>query len=420
MSRSNPESRNVIGAAFGNVLEWYDFGVYGFLAVMIGHHFFPSDDSFASLLSAFGVFAVGYLARPIGGFVLGNLGDKIGRKPVLMLSLWVMGLSTFCIGVLPSFDQIGNAAPVLLVLLRLLQGFAVAGEYSTSTVFLMEHAPPGRRGLHSSWTMFGAIAGILLGSAVSAVVSSILSDAELAAWGWRIPFLLSIVIVAVGIVFRRRLTESPAMVQPEALQRSPVWSALREQWRSLLRYIALILMGGVGFYLAYVYAISDLTRHMTISTAQALDINTVALFAILLCIPLAGALSDCIGRKPIAYISSLGTLVLAWPLWWMMHQDHLAVILLGQLGFAVLFAAGWAVYALMMVETLPPRTRCSVISIGNGIAYGIFGGLTPLSATYLVERTADDLAPAYIIMALAALSFGAALKLPETVTRPAT
>ena len=410
---SGDHRRNVVAAGFGNLLEWYDFGVYGFFAVIIGQHFFPSDDPFASLLSAFGVFAVGYAARPVGALVLGNLGDKIGRKPVMMLSLAVMGLATFAIGLLPGFDQIGEAAPLLLVGLRLIQGFVVAAESPASTVFLVEQAPAGRRGLHSSWTMFGAMLGILLGSAVGALVSTLLSAAALEAWGWRIPFLLSLLLTVVGLLFRRNLIESPAMAEATPQEGAPVLRALRDHWPALLRYIGLIAMSGVGFYLAYVYAVSDLTQHMKLSTAKALDINSLALFSVLVVVPLAGALSDRIGRKPLAYFAALGTMVLAWPLWWLMHQNDFALILLGQVGFAVLFGAGWAVYTLMITEALPLRARCSVVAIGNGIAYGVFGGLTPLTATYLVERTADDFAPVYMIILLAAVSFVACLKIPE-------
>ena len=409
--------RNILAGGFGNVLEWYDFGVYGFFAAVIGQQFFPSDDPFASLLSAFGVFAVGYAARPIGGIVLGHIGDKYGRRPVMLLSLGLMGCATFLIGVIPDFDQVGEAAPLLLVALRLLQGFAVSGEYSTSTVFLVEQAPNERRGIVSSWALFGQIFGLLLGSGMGAAVSTVLDTSALHDWGWRLPFLLSAVIAVIGLILRFRLEESPAITGSADDTHIPLARLLRTQWRSIVQYVCLISMGGVGFYLAYVFAVEDLTQHMQVNTAQALDINTLALFAVLVATPLAGALSDRLGRKPLAAIASLGTFVLAWPLWWLMHQPNLALILVGQVGFAVVFATGWSTYALMMTEALPLRARCSVISIGNGIAYGVFGGLTPLVATYLVERTADDFAPVYLLMALALISSVAVLRMQETAPR---
>ena len=176
-------------------------------------------------------------------------------------------------------------------------------------------------------------------------------------------------------------------------------------------------MGGVGFYVAFVYAVSDLTLHMHLSSARALDINTLALLVVLITVPFAGLLADRIGRKPLAFFTALGTIVLAWPLWWLIHRDNFALILIGQAAIGVVFAMGWTVYSLMMAESLAPRLRCSVISIGNGIAYGIFGGLTPLTATYLVQRTGDDFAPVYLMIAFAFLSFLAVLRLPETLPR---
>lgn len=410
--------RNITAAGLGNVLEWYDFGVYGFFAVSIGKHFFPSDDPFASLLSAFGAYAVGSAARPIGALVFGNIGDKFGRLPALKLSIVLMGGATFAIGIMPGYEQIGVAAPLLLVFLRLTQGFAVSGEYSSSTVFLVEQAPKHRRGFVSSWSMFGSMVGVLIGSAVGAAVSTALPDEAVQDWGWRIPFLLSAIFAVAGYLLRRDLAESTAIDAADRPDGQPVLSTIRTEWPMILRYIGIITMGGCGFYLAYVFAVTDLTEHMKISTAKALDINTVALFSILFIIPLSGYLSDRIGRRPLALFASFGTFVLAWPLWWMMHQPNFAVILIGQIGYAVLFATGWSVYALMVTENLSLRARVTVISIGNGVAYGIFGGMTPFVATYLVERTADDFAPVYLLMGLAAISLIAVLGLPETHNRP--
>ena len=418
-ARTGPGSlkQKVVAAGFGNVLEWYDFGVYGFFAVTIGKQFFPQADSTASLLAAFATFAVGYGARPLGGIVMGHFGDKFGRKPVMMVTMAVMGLTTCAIGLLPGYHTIGLAAPLLLVALRLLQGFAVAGEYSSSTVFLLEHAPAKHRAFISSWSMFGQFVGLLLGSGMGALMGAIVSDSQMQDWGWRVPFLFGVVISVVGLIWRRNLTETPVIEDSAVPQGSPALEAIRTAWRSILCYICLIMMAGVGFYVAFVYAVSDLTLHMHLSTARALDINTLALFVVMVTVPLAGLLADRVGRRPLAMFAALGTIVLAWPLWWLIHQDNFALILLGQTCIGVVFAMGWAVYSLMMAETLAPRIRCSVLSIGNGIAYGIFGGLTPLISTYLVERTGDDFAPVYVMMAFALLSLLAVLRLPETLAR---
>ncbi|MEO1225771.1 MAG: MFS transporter [Pseudomonadota bacterium] len=411
-------TKKVFAAGLGNVLEWYDFGCYGFFAVIIGNQFFPSDDPFTSLLAAFGAFAAGYLARPIGAVVLGHIGDRLGRMRALTLVISVMGGATIAIGLLPGYATIGVAAPILLVALRVLQGFAVAGEYSTSTVFLIEHAPPNRRAYVSSWSTFGQFSGLILGSGVGALVSTILGQEAVNDWGWRVPFILSIIITALGFYYRRGMADAPIQEEAEGAEaRSPVVVAVKTEWRSMLVYFCMIVMTGVGWFVAYVYAVNDLTAHMHVSTAKALDINTVALFAILVVTPFAGLAADRFGRKPLAIIAAVGTGVLALPLWWLIHHENTGYILIGQLTFAVLFAVGWAVYAVIMVETLAPRVRCTVISIGNGLAYGIFGGLTPLIATYLVERTGNDYAPVYLLIVMAAVSFVAILLVPETLKR---
>ena len=395
--------RNILAGSIGNALEWYDFAVYGFLAPTLGRLFFPTDDPVASLLAAFAAFAIGYAARPLGGALFGHLGDRIGRKPALIVSILAMGTATCAIGLLPDHSQIGTAAALLLVLFRVLQGLSVGGEYSGSIVFMAEHAPAGRRGLDASWPQFGCLIGFLLGSGVGALTSTILGDETMMQWGWRIPFLLGAVIAVAGLVFRRGLQEPPGLQRLDPAEGAPVVIVVRDHWRALLRLISLILVGGVGFYMIFVYAASYLTTQMHLTTAEALDINTANLFFMLLVTAPAAMLSDRIGRKPMLLAVALGALVFAWPLWWLMHQDKLAFILAGQMGFALIFAVAFAVIPSVMAELLPPEVRCSGASIGYNLCLGLFGGTTPLVATYLVARTADDFAPVYYLMAAALL-----------------
>ena len=410
--------KNVVAGTIGNVLEWYDFAVYGYLAPIIGKAFFPADDPTASLLAAFGVFAVGYAARPLGGMIFGHLGDKIGRKRALILSVVLMGAGTFAIGILPDFSQIGVAAAVLLVGLRIVQGISVGGEYSGSIVFLAEHAPPARRAFFASWPGTASCAGFLLGSGITALIGWIIGNAALDAWGWRIPFLLGATIAISAAIFRRQMTESPVCEDMERVAGSPVVQALRYHWRPILHMISLILVVGVGFYMLFVYAVSYLTQQMHISTARALDINTASLAVMMVAMPLAGALSDKIGRKPLLYATSLGTLVLAWPLWALMHHQDTWLILAGQSGFAVLFGIAYGVNSAAMVEMLPPQVRCSAVAIGYNVCLGLFGGTVPLVSTYLVERTADDFAPVYYLMVTAAISSAVIFRLPEMARKP--
>lgn len=408
----------IVAAGAGNFIEWYDFAIYGFFAAAIGKQFFPSDDPLASLLAAFGVFAVGYGARPLGGVVLGRLADRYGRRPVMLFSVGVMGTATVCIGLLPGYETIGVAAPALLIALRLLQGFSVAGEYTTSTVFLIEHAPREQRGFVSSWSMVGEFFGAVTGSAIGALAATILTDTQMQDWGWRIPFLLSAIFTVVGFLLRRGIQESPELAQANQAQLLTLKEAVRSGWRPILTYVCLILVGGVGFYVTFIYSASDLELHMHMSTAEALDINTLGQLTMMAVFPLAGYAADRIGRKPLAMATFVGLLLFSWPLWWMMHQGSFALTLIGQCLFGLILACGYPVYGLLIAEALPARLRCSVLSIGNGIAYGFFGGMTPLTATYLVKRTGADFAPVFLIVIFAAISLAALLRLSETLPKP--
>ena len=408
----------IVAAGAGNFIEWYDFAIYGFFAAAIGKQFFPSDDPLASLLAAFGVFAVGYGARPLGGVVLGRLADRYGRRPVMLFSVGVMGTATVCIGLLPGYQTIGVAAPALLIALRLLQGFSVAGEYTTSTVFLIEHAPRNQRGFVSSWSMVGEFFGAVTGSAIGALAATILTETQMQDWGWRIPFLLSAIFTLVGFLLRRGIQESPELAQASKAQLLTLKEAVRSGWRPIVAYVCLILVGGVGIYVTFIYSASDLELHMHMSTAEALDINTLGQLAMMAVFPLAGYAADRIGRKPMAMVTFVGLLLFSWPLWWLMHQGSFALTLIGQCLFGLILACGYPVYGLLIAEALPAQLRCSVLSIGNGIAYGFFGGMTPLAATYLVKRTGADYAPVFLIVIFAAISLAALLRLSETLPKP--
>ena len=410
--------RNIVAGAVGNALEWYDFAIYGYMAPILGKLFFPSEDAVASLLAAFGVFAVGYASRPIGGAIFGHLGDRFGRKPMLVVSVIAMGMATCAIGLLPDHSQIGTSAALLLVLFRILQGLSVGGEFSGSIVFMAEHAPPKRRGLDTSWPESGAVIGFLLGSGVGALTATVLGEDVMQSWGWRVPFLLGSVIAVAGLIFRRNLTEPQLAKRLERGAGSPVVVALRDHWRSIIRVMSLILVGAVGFYMMFVYAASYLTQQMHMSTARALDINTVALFFMLVLVAPFAMLSDRIGRKPLLFAAALGGVVFAWPLWWLMQQDNYFLILAGQMGFALIFALNFAVIPAVMAELMPAKVRCSGASIGYNLCMAVFGGTTPFIATYLVARTADDYAPVYYFMAIAVLQLIGLVGLKEMARKP--
>jgi len=412
--------RNALAGAIGSVLEWYDFAIYGYLAPIIGKRFFPSDDPVASLLAAFGVFAIGFAARPVGGALLGYLGDKAGRKPALMVSVMTMGVATFLIGVLPTYDRIGALAALLLVALRIAEGISVGGEFTGSIVLLGEHAPVDRRGSYAIWPEVGCMVGLLFGSGIGALTSGLLGPARMLAWGWRVPFLLGATIAIWGIVFRRQMTESPLL--EEARRTAPqasLRSVLLSHGGTVARFVGILFTAGIGFYTMFVYAASYLTEHMHVSTARALDINSACMLVMIAVIIAAAVLSDRLGRKPLIYAANVGILALAWPLWWLMQQESLLVIFFGQAGFGTLFALGFGSIPALMAELLPPQVRCTGIGVAYNISVGLFGGTAPLVVTYLVARTGDDFTPAYVVMGAAVVSLSSLLGLPETARQAA-
>ena len=323
--KSRVTPKTVFACAIGNVLEWYDFTAYGFLATIIGASFFPSGDSFASVLAAFGALAAGYGARPLGSIIGGHLGDRIGRKPTMILCMATMGVSTCLLGLLPTYEQIGVTAAVLLVAIRLVQGLSVAGEYSSSSVLLVENAEPRRRGFVGTWIACAMMAGCLLGSGMAALSSAVVGDEAMKEWGWRIPFLFGGVIAIIGIIIRRRLTESAAMPGEDEILAVPIVSAFRDHWRTIVTIIGINMPISVSYFVIFVYAVSYLTDQMHFTTAQAMDINTASLIAMTVLIPFTGLAADRFGRKAVLYASLLGTIVAGWPAWYLMHTPELGL-----------------------------------------------------------------------------------------------
>jgi MHS family proline/betaine transporter-like MFS transporter len=410
-------ARQVVAATLGNALEWYDFAVYGLLAPIIGKVFFPAADATSSLLAAYGVLAVGYAARPLGSILFGHVGDRIGRKPALMLSVGTMCGATVGIALLPGYAAIGPGASALLVLLRGLQGLSVAGEYSSAAVLLVERSPPAHRGLAGSWAIASANLGFLIGAAAGAVVSSLLGDAAMAAWGWRIPFAFGAVVALYALLLRRGLEESPFARRAERAP-LPAIEAVRDSWREILRLIGVVMPIPITYYVVFVYAASDLSARMHFTTAGALDISTLVLVIEVALAPATGWLADRVGRRPILLFVNGAGLLLTWPLWLALHQGSLGWILFAQVSLAVVNGIGWGVTVAVMVELMPARTRCSAAGIGYNICMALFAGTTPWVATWLVARTGDDFAPAWYIMVAALIGLVATRGLPEMRGRP--
>lgn len=403
--------RTIAAGAIGNVLEWYDFAVYGYFAAAIGRAFFPQEDSVAQVLAAFGIFAVGFLMRPVGGALIGSLGDKFGRRVALTISVAAMAIPTFLVGILPDYRVLGIAAPIILTLLRMVQGLSVGGEYTTSIIFIIERAPADRRALIGALGSCGAVGGILLGSATGALLASLMSEAALEEWGWRIPFLAGLAVGLAGVVLRRHVEETPRPLQRRG---SPLLDTVRNHGPLLARLAGLSVFNSVGFYLMFVYIVSWLQFADGIAPARALEINSLSM-ALLMPVMVAMAwLSDRYGRRPVMLGAVALAVVGSLPFFWLMHQPQTGIVLLGQLGFVLSVGTFIGVQPALMVEAVPSEIRCTAIALGYNVTLGLVGGLSPLAATWLVQRTENNYSPAFMIMIAAAVSFAAILRFDET------
>jgi MHS family proline/betaine transporter-like MFS transporter len=410
---SSAQSRRAVYAAcIGNMLEWYDFGVYAYLAVQLAANFFPGHDPVAAQLATFAVYGVGFLARPLGGILIGRMGDVRGRKSALLLTIVLMAIGTIGVGVLPTYASIGLWAPALLVAVRIVQGLAAGGEWGTSTAFIVEWAPPRRRGLYGSFQQVSTAGGSLLGSAIAAILNSTLSAPQMLDWGWRLPFLLGVLLLAVGVYIRRNIEETPHFAAATAtVPRSTAPSGPR---LGLLAF-GFTVYWTVGYYIFLAYMPTFTRDHAGLSGAQALWANTIGLIAMVISVPFWGALSDRIGRKPVLLASTILVAILAWPLF------HLITVVRGwplialvQIVFGVLLGLFSGAGPAAISEIFPTRLRATWMSIGYTIAVAIFGGFASYIAIWLIRATGSPLAPAlYYLIPSAIISTIVVALLPD-------
>lgn len=415
--------RTVMAGAIGNALEWYDFSLFGFFAPVISSQFFPPTDSRAALLNTFGVFAAGFLMRPIGAVMFGHLGDRMGRKWALGLSVLLMAVPTALVGLLPTYDRIGLTAALLLLVVRLLQGLSVGGEYVGSMSYLAESASPGRRGFASCWCNVSGGVGGLAGSGLAAVLTRVLTPEQVADWGWRLPFLLSIPGGLASWWLRQSIAESPCFTKVSdagKVARMPLRESLRSDRLAFLTIGGLSLLASIGWYLPWVWLVTwlDDINQPRMPEWKALTSSTLAGAVLIVLTPLGGALSDRLGRKPVIMAGSVGYLVLSYPLFLWMSRGTFTAALSGQLVSAVLTALYGGASLAAFVELFPTRTRYSGLALSYNLAVAICGGTTPLVATWLVNVTGSTLAPAFYLMAAALGTTLAALAMPERAGQP--
>lgn len=413
--------KTLVAGAIGNVLEWYDFALYGYFAPVLAFLFFPSERPSVSLLSAFGVFAIGFLARPLGALLFGHWGDRVGRRAALAWSVILMGIPTCAVGLLPTYETIGIAAPVILTGCRFLQGLSVGGELTGSVTFLVEHAAPSQRGYIGSWVGFSAQVGALLGSGVGALVTSSLTQEALHQWGWRVPFLLGSLIALVGWYLRTRVPESPAFEQVRqagALSSSPIREVFTHHQVAVAKVIGLMLLHGVGFYLLYVYLTTYLVTVTTVPLGTLLVMNTVCMTLLALLIPIMGKLSDTVGQKPLLVVGATGLALTAYPLFIWLISNHLPLMLTAQVLMTVLMSCYLGPFFAFVVELFPTPQRYTGLSIGYNIASALFGGTAPVVATLFIEWSGNSLAPGMYVSACAILSLIVVLTIRERPHHP--
>lgn len=411
--KKNSDLAVILGGLAGNVMEWYDFAVYGYFAAVLAPLFFPSNDHASSLVAAFGAFAAGFLMRPLGGIIFGHIGDRVGRKAALSLSVMLMAVPSVLIGLLPTYAVIGWWAPAAMVVLRMVQGLSVGGEYTSSIVFLVENSHRKKRGYMGCWASVGSVAGALLGSGVGALINSLLTTEQVTTWGWRVPFLLGLGVAGTAVWLRRSLPEVE-LPEPEEGEAAPVVLAVRSKLGMILRTVGILMVYAVGYYVCFLYLTSFLVDRVKVPAYEALDINTIAMAAMMLLIPVMGKLSDKVGRKPVLVCAASGVVLLSYPLILFMHTDHWLPLLCSQLVFAVLMAAYAAANPAAMVESFPAKVRISAMSISFNISFAIFGGTMPMVAAWLLERTHDDYSIAWLLVAAGAVTLGSLLGHPET------
>ncbi|MGH3653512.1 MFS transporter [Glutamicibacter sp.] len=414
--------RKVIAASFiGNFVEWFDYAAYGYLAVTIAAVFFPSDDPQAGLLMTFGVFAISFLVRPVGGFIWGHLGDKIGRREALSWSILMMTGATFCIALLPGYASIGFGAPLLLLALRLVQGFSAAGEYAGASAFLVEYAPANRRGLYAAVVPASTATGLLFGSLMAAGLTGLLSSGELESWGWRIPFLLAAPMGLIGRYIRTKLEDSPAFLEASessAPEGSPVGSLLKNHWRQLVQAAGAVLLNAVGFYVILSYMPTYLSEELGLDATRSYLATTVALLTYVGFIFVTGMLSDRFGRKRVLISASILFILFTVPAFMALESGNFLVIVLVQILLGAMLTLNDGTLPSYLAEMFPTKVRYSGFAVSFNLSNALFGGTAPFVATLLIATSGNVLAPGWYLMGAAVISLVAVACSVETSRKP--
>ncbi|MGA7509966.1 MAG: MFS transporter [Erwinia billingiae] len=415
-SLTRRKRRQLFAAMIGNVLEYYDFIIFAYMATLIARNFYQGDGA-TGLLASFATFGVGFLARPLGGAVIGRIADKYGRRVALRITIYGMALGTVGIGLLPTYETIGMLAPILLVTIRLIQGLSAGGEWGTATAFVVESAPPDRRGFFGALGQAAIASSQLITSLVVAGITLIFSEQQMVDWAWRIPFLLGVLLLPVGVYMRRNLEETPAFIEaqgkPRAVTKTPMGPAIR----MMAQTFGFAIIWTVSYYVMLSYMPTFLNKQVGFTQTQALTSNAIALAVMVLTIPFFGALSDRIGRKPLLLVCCAAFVILPYPLFSLvLAYKSFYVVLAVQIVFNLFIAAFSGAAPAALCEIFPTASRTMLLSIGYSLSTAIFGGFAPFIATGLIEFTGSPVSPTFYLM-LAGLASGLVImRLRETAT----
>lgn len=401
-------SRRVLFASLmGSTIEWFDYFLYGTVAGLVFNKlFFPTHDPSIGLLLSYATFALSFFIRPLGGVIFSHIGDRIGRKKTLAMTLSMMGLATVGMGLLPTYDQIGIFAPILLIALRLIQGLGIGGEWGGALLLAVEYAPKEKRGLYGSIPQTGVALGMLLGTVALSLIS-LLPEAQFMSWGWRIPFILSALLIVFGLWLRKGIDETPAFKAAKEhgeLTKTPFLETMRTQWREVLITIGAKVVETAPFYIFSTFVVSYATTSLNFSKTTVLTAVTIGTVATSLLIPAMGALSDRIGRKPLYIGGAIAMALFAFPYFWMLHQDSTPLLILATvIALGIIWAPITAVLGTMFSEIFKSKVRYTGISLGYQIGAALAGGTAPLIATALLKSYNNSYIPVAVYIVLTAV-----------------
>lgn len=404
---SHVNARMITAVMVGNVFEWYDFVIYGSLTPILAMVFFPGQDRFIAMLLTFAIFASGFLTRPLGGLIFGHIGDSQGRRKALIVSVLLMAVPALCIAMLPTYNQVGKFAPILLLLCRMLQGLAAGGEKPVVVTYIGELAPPRFRGFVCSFAGTTQIMGVLLASVVVASLTQTLSETQMLSWGWRVPFLFTLFSVFFGLYLRLKLLETKAFKQAKQeklLHKRPVIQSLKTNKKAMTTIFLYMLFGSAAYYSYNIFIMSYLKETIGMSYLEALQISIISCSFLIVLIPLSALLSDKVGRKKIMLVGLFGFVVFSYPIYTLYSYASFPAVLLAQFCFAVMLSLLYGSAEAIMIEQVDTQLRCSSVGLAYNIAQVIFGGTAPIVNMLLIKHFETELAPSFYLMLTALIA----------------